>query len=220
MDFFDKFGKKAKEAYKATSDVASKLAKEAKLSTTIATTNSQIKDLYSDVGKIIYLNHNGKLKDADKKDLSKTFAKIDELTKKVNDADTELLKLNDRIKCPKCGKEISSIVQFCPLCGVKIEKEVPSSKTIKKDKKEENKETVKKTLPKANTSIKKDTPNAKPNTKPSAKANTVTKNVTNSKNIKNEKSNTSKKAVNTTKPTTSETSKKDTNKVEKKVEKK
>ena len=44
---------------------------------------SERKELYAEIGEIIYLNHNGKLKLKDKTKLSKTFSKIDKLTKKI-----------------------------------------------------------------------------------------------------------------------------------------
>ena len=45
MDFFDKLGKKASEAYKVTADKTGKLAKEAKLRMKISELKSQINDM-------------------------------------------------------------------------------------------------------------------------------------------------------------------------------
>ena len=46
MDFFDKLGKKASEAYKVTADKTGKLAKEAKLRMKVNELKSQINDIY------------------------------------------------------------------------------------------------------------------------------------------------------------------------------
>ena len=47
MDFFDKLGKKASEAYKVTADKTGKLAKEAKLRMKMNELKSQINDISS-----------------------------------------------------------------------------------------------------------------------------------------------------------------------------
>ena len=48
MEFFDKLGKKASEAYKVTADKTGKLAKEAKLRMKISELKSQINDIYKE----------------------------------------------------------------------------------------------------------------------------------------------------------------------------
>ena len=49
MEFFNKIGKKASEAYKVTADKTGKLAKEAKLRMKIADLKSQINDIYKEI---------------------------------------------------------------------------------------------------------------------------------------------------------------------------
>ena len=49
MEFFDKLGKKASEAYKVTADKTGKLAKEAKLRMKISELKSQINDIYKEI---------------------------------------------------------------------------------------------------------------------------------------------------------------------------
>ena len=57
MDFFDKLGKKASEAYKVTADKTGKLAKEAKIRMKINEMKGQIKDIYVEIGKKGYEKH-------------------------------------------------------------------------------------------------------------------------------------------------------------------
>ena len=57
MDFFDKLGKKASEAYKVTADKTGKLAKEAKLRMKMNELKSQINDIYKTIGEEIYQKH-------------------------------------------------------------------------------------------------------------------------------------------------------------------
>ena len=57
MEFFDKLGKKASEAYKVTADKTGKLAKEAKLRMKIADLKSQINEIYKEIGETVYQKH-------------------------------------------------------------------------------------------------------------------------------------------------------------------
>ena len=57
MDFFNKLGKKASEAYKVTADKTGKLAKEAKLRMKMGELKSEINDIYKEIGEAIYQNH-------------------------------------------------------------------------------------------------------------------------------------------------------------------
>ena len=57
MEFFDKLGQKASEAYKVTADKTGKLAKEAKLRMKIGELKSQINDIYKEIGKKVYEKH-------------------------------------------------------------------------------------------------------------------------------------------------------------------
>ena len=57
MEFFDKLGKKASEAYKVTADKTGKIAKEAKLKMKMADLKGQANDIYMEIGKKVYEKH-------------------------------------------------------------------------------------------------------------------------------------------------------------------
>ena len=57
MEFFDKLGKKASEAYKITADKTGKIAKETKMKFKIGELRSQINDIYEEIGKKVYEKH-------------------------------------------------------------------------------------------------------------------------------------------------------------------
>ena len=57
MEFFDKLGKKATEAYKMTADKTGKIAKEAKLKLKIGELKSQINEIYKEIGEKVYEKH-------------------------------------------------------------------------------------------------------------------------------------------------------------------
>ena len=67
MEFFEKIGKKASETYKSAAEKTSKVASETKLKMKIGDCNSQIKDLYKEIGKKVYekIEVNGKSEKTD-----------------------------------------------------------------------------------------------------------------------------------------------------------
>ena len=147
MEFFDKLGKKASEAYKVTADKTSKIAKETKLRMQVADYKSQINDLYKEIGEVVYKKHSEDSKNSITKELEEKCTKIDELTAQIDANLKECLKLKDKRTCPKCNSEVDKNVQFCPNCGEKLEpvveekeEEEPAKEAeVVEDKKEEDK---------------------------------------------------------------------------------
>ena len=83
MEFFDKLGKKASEAYKVTADKTGKLAKEAKIRMKINEMKGQIKDIYVEIGKKVYEKHVREENIDIKKDLEEECTKIDVLSDEI-----------------------------------------------------------------------------------------------------------------------------------------
>ena len=104
MDFFDKLGKKATEAYKVTADKTGKLAKETRLKFKMGDLKSKIEDIYEEIGKKV-----------------EECKQIDEMSEKIEKIRQECLELKDKKQCPKCFKEIDKNMKFCPECGAKQE---------------------------------------------------------------------------------------------------
>lgn len=123
MEFFDKLGKKASEAYKVTADKTGKLAKEAKLRIKMGDLKSEINDIYIEIGKVIYENHIREEKQDITSVLEEKCTKIDCLSDEIESILKECLELKDKKKCSKCYAEIEKDVKFCPECGVKQEGE-------------------------------------------------------------------------------------------------
>src|SRR5699024_3640456 len=80
MEFFDKLGKKASEAYKVTADKTEKLAKEARIRMKINEMKGQIKDIYEEIGKKVYEKHVREENIDISKDLEDECTRIDVLT--------------------------------------------------------------------------------------------------------------------------------------------
>ncbi len=123
MEFFDKLGKKATEAYKYTADKTGKIAKETKLKFRMSELKSQIEDLYVEIGKKVYEKHIREEDICIKKDLEEQCIKIDVLAQEIEDLQNETLELKDKKQCPKCYKEVNKEDKYCKNCGEKLEVE-------------------------------------------------------------------------------------------------
>lgn len=122
MEFFDKLGKKASEAYKVTADKTGKLAKEAKLRMKIADLKSQISEIYKEIGETVYQKHIREGEYDIEKDIEEKCTKIDVLSDEIESNLKQCLELKDKRQCPSCFTEIEKDVKFCPKCGAKQEK--------------------------------------------------------------------------------------------------
>ena len=143
MEFFDKLGKKASEAYKVTADKTGKIAKEAKLKMKMADLKSQANDIYEEIGKKVYEKHVKEENIDIKKDLEEECTKLDVISDEIDSILKECIDLKDKKVCKNCYKEIDKNMNFCPECGAKQESqkepkdEVKSVEVVEEDKKEE-----------------------------------------------------------------------------------
>ena len=128
MEFFDKLGNKASEAYKVTADKTGKLAKEAKLRMKISELKSQINDIYKEIGECVYQKHTRDGEYDISKEIEEKCTKIDVLSDEIDSNLKQCLELKDKRQCPNCFAEIEKDVKFCPKCGTKQEeiKEEPA----------------------------------------------------------------------------------------------
>lgn len=130
MDFFNKLGKKASEAYKVTADKTGKIAKETKLKFKMGELRTQINSIYEEMGKKVYEKHIREEDICIKKDLEEQCTKIDVLSDEIDSLLKECLELNDKKQCQGCYKEIEKDVKFCPNCGEKQTQEPPKEAEV------------------------------------------------------------------------------------------
>ena len=141
MDFLDKIGKKASEAYKMTADKTGKIAKETKLKLKINELKTQINDIYEKIGEKVYEKHVREEDISIKKDLEEQCTQIDVLSDEIDSLLKQCLELKDKRQCPNCYTEIEKDAKFCPKCGTKQEeiKEEPAKEVeIVEETNEEN----------------------------------------------------------------------------------
>ena len=142
MEFFDKLGKKASEAYKVTADKTGKLAKEAKLRMKISDLKSQINTIYKEIGETVYQKHTREGEYDITKEIEEKCTKIDVFSDEIESNLKQCLELKDKRQCPSCFAEIEKDVKFCPKCGAKQEEiqEEPAKEVEVIEKAEEQKE--------------------------------------------------------------------------------
>ena len=126
MEFFDKLGKKASEAYKITADKTGKIAKETKLKLKMSQLRTQVSDLYEEIGKKVYEEHIREEEDAKKNikdELEGICVKIDVLSDEIESLLQQCLELRDKKQCKVCYVEMDKEYKYCPNCGAKQENE-------------------------------------------------------------------------------------------------
>ena len=140
MGFFNEIGKKASEA-------TSKITKETKLKLKINDNKNKISDIYEEIGKKVYEKHVREQKIDIKEELQEECSKIDVLSKEIEEARKEILRLNNKRQCPECYAEIEKEAVYCSKCGQKLEnveiiepKMVPIEEESKEEKPEVNSE--------------------------------------------------------------------------------
>lgn len=141
MDFFNKIGKKASEAYEATAEKTNKIAKETKLRMKINENKSDINNLYKEIGKKVYEKHIKEENIDIKTELEEECTKIDVLSTEIETCLKSILELKNKKQCVKCHTEIEFDAVFCPKCGEKQPEEVKEVEVVVEEKEEtENKQ--------------------------------------------------------------------------------
>lgn len=121
MGFFSDLGKK-------TTETTNKIARETKLKMKVNENKGKITDIYEVIGKKVYEMHVREEKVNLEDTLNAELTKLDELSKEIEDARIEILKLNQKKLCSNCSTEIENNALFCPKCGQKQQPEQPTVK--------------------------------------------------------------------------------------------
>ena len=119
MDFFNKIGKKASDAYKMTADKTGKIAKETKIKLKMNELKTQVHELYEEIGRKVYEKHVREEDISIKKDLEEECTRIDVLSDEIESLLKQCLDLKDKKQCSKCYVEIEKDMNFCYNCGQK-----------------------------------------------------------------------------------------------------
>lgn len=143
MEFFDKLGKKATEAYKITADKTGKIAKETKLKLKISELRRNVEDVYEEIGKKVYESHIREedfAKEEIKQEIEGLCVKIDVLSDEIEDLLEQCLELRDKKQCKNCFVEMDKEYKYCPNCGELQENDNITVKEGNKDQEKDGKE--------------------------------------------------------------------------------
>ena len=130
MGFFDNLSKKATETYKNTTDKTNRMAREMKLKSYIGENKNRIERIYTEIGRKVHEKHiEGKANEIDEY-IKPELDEIAEVTRKIDNMNSEIRKINNLKLCDSCFAEISLDSKFCPKCGAKQEEIVEEKNTI------------------------------------------------------------------------------------------
>lgn len=125
-EMFDKLKEQAYKlkdgAVKVTKTVVNKtnnVASQTKIKFAISETQDKIKDIYAEIGKIVYEKY--KSGDAVCECMTDKCTKIDSLFDEVVELDKQLADLKQTVKCFKCGAYNNADDVYCSKCGNKME---------------------------------------------------------------------------------------------------
>ena len=149
MGFFDNLSKKATETYKNTTDKTNRMAREMKLKSYIGENKNKIERIYTEIGRKVHEKHIEGKTDEIEAYIKPELDEIAQVTRKIENMNTEIRAINNLKLCDNCFAEINLDSKFCPKCGAKqeekmepkdtIEEVVSSEKVVPGDVKEENK---------------------------------------------------------------------------------
>ncbi len=121
MAFFHKVKDTFSQAGQSTVKMAKEFSETTKLNNEISEAETQINNLYLEIGYQIYVAHS-----ADPlPEVAELIEKINALHDKIDDNRAQIQAINAAGHCPNCGAKIKPGMAFCSSCGTKLAVEQP-----------------------------------------------------------------------------------------------
>ncbi len=130
MDFLDKIGEKVSKTYNAASEKTANFAKETKLRMEISEHKDRIEEQYQIIGEKFYTSFINRRDEDIVLRYIDEFKTVDQLKEQIKEKENEILGLNGKKRCPKCGETYDINSESCPKCGEKETKEVFEGEVI------------------------------------------------------------------------------------------
>lgn len=116
MAFFEKFGEKLTNAGKDVAKKTKELADVTKLNMQINSEEDNIKNKYTEIGKLYYKLFS----ESPDENFAQLCSSIAESANKINSFKEQIQAIKGVKKCSSCGAEMDESAQFCSVCGNKI----------------------------------------------------------------------------------------------------
>lgn len=114
-------GQAAGRAAEATGKKAGEVVEQTKLNLHIIDLESEINDLYKEIGRLVYASKNET--GIDTSEIEAKIFRIDELREEIEQTRAKIDVLKRTRKCPNpdCGRKCSKEDKFCSSCGAVLE---------------------------------------------------------------------------------------------------
>lgn len=140
MSILDKISQTASDTYKYTAEKTSKIAKMAKLKSSLNQDKQKIDDLYNDIGKAIYQNYVREEREDIGSKIEELCTEIEAYADDIELIRKELLKLKDLKQCKVCSYEMELEYKFCPSCGARQEDDTNNYANVSSNVEDVNKQ--------------------------------------------------------------------------------
>lgn len=116
MAFLDDLGKKISDVSESAVQKGKNMSDLSRYNSMISTEENNIRTIYAQIGQMCY----EKYKDDSSSEYSELIKQINGAQDRIAEYNEAVKRLKGIIKCPNCGREISSTSSFCVGCGTKI----------------------------------------------------------------------------------------------------
>ncbi|MDR1736183.1 MAG: hypothetical protein LBR85_04855 [Oscillospiraceae bacterium] len=108
-------GVKVEGAVKSAGEKTAELVEGAKIKLHIAELQGQCKDIFRDIGALVYAAH--KNPNTDTESVEAMLARLDAINEEIKEFRERYNELKQVKRCPKCGLEAGKKDSFCRRCG-------------------------------------------------------------------------------------------------------
>lgn len=124
MALWDDIAKSAKDAAAYTAKKAGELTNVAKLKMSIRSEENNLDKCFAEIGNMYYAyQREGEDHTAE---IAALLMEADQIVAKIDSLRTSLAKVQNSSICPGCNAQVTTDFAYCPLCGEKLDREVPA----------------------------------------------------------------------------------------------
>ena len=115
--FAGKVGDAVENGAKSVSDTTKKMSEKSKVNSEIKKVIADRNSAYLEIGKKYFEKHSA----SPDEEYAQFVNDIIAMNNKLDELQIKLASFDDKVRCVKCGAELSKTQQFCDKCGAKVE---------------------------------------------------------------------------------------------------